>query len=243
MADISIPHKRCTKCKQEFPATNEFFHKNSSVRDGLRPDCKSCVREFQRNSEQKRMLDPEYRAQENKRIREYYRIPEVKEVRQQKERERCANDPEYLANKRSQKTARMRVRRVTDPVFKEKADKQVKKRRQNPEAVARDREKHREWMHSEQGKLSSKASRDTRRARKQGAEGTHTLADVKLQYKSQKGKCWHCGKPLNNEFHVDHLVPLSRGGSNYPNNIVCSCAKCNLAKHNKLNHEWNGKLF
>lgn len=32
---------------------------------------------------------------------------------------------------------------------------------------------------------------------------------------------------------VDHVIPLSRGGTNWPANLVPSCAHCNKVKHNK----------
>lgn len=79
--------------------------------------------------------------------------------------------------------------------------------------------------------------------RRKDVEGWHTFADVELQYRSQKGKCWHCGKDLNYMYHVDHLIPIAKGGTNWPNNIVCSCAKCNFEKHARYCWEWNGRLF
>ena len=82
-----------------------------------------------------------------------------------------------------------------------------------------------------------------RRAKRLGAEGTHNTSDIVLQYKSQKGKCWHCGKELEGKFEVDHLIPLDKGGSDWPSNLVCSCQRCNRSKSNKLLSEWNGKMF
>jgi 5-methylcytosine-specific restriction endonuclease McrA len=38
---------------------------------------------------------------------------------------------------------------------------------------------------------------------------------------------------LSKGYHVDHMTPLSRGGSNGPENLVCACRRCNLSKHNK----------
>lgn len=82
------------------------------------------------------------------------------------------------------------------------------------------------------------------RARRAKADGFHTSADVILQLKSQKAKCWWCGKKLKGKkYHVDHIIPLSRGGTNWPNNIVISCPFCNLSKGNKLPSEWIGKLI
>jgi 5-methylcytosine-specific restriction endonuclease McrA len=40
------------------------------------------------------------------------------------------------------------------------------------------------------------------------------------------------------KFHVDHKTPLSRGGSNWPSNIVCACAECNMKKNAKTAEEF-----
>lgn len=90
-----------------------------------------------------------------------------------------------------------------------------------------------------------------RRASEFDAEGTHTVADIEAQFKRQKGKCYYCGcrmtkKPyLPNSATVDHVVPLTRGGRNSPDNLVIACQTCNLKKHNKLPHEWTegGRLL
>lgn len=81
------------------------------------------------------------------------------------------------------------------------------------------------------------------RARRFNAPGSFTQEDVQLQYQSQKGLCWWCGKPLNRVYQADHLIALTRGGTNWPNNIVCACPSCNRSKGKKLPHEWNGRLF
>lgn len=70
-----------------------------------------------------------------------------------------------------------------------------------------------------------------------------TRVDVATQYRSQKGKCWHCGKLVGQKYHIDHLIPLSRGGSNSARNIVISCPSCNVTRRNKLTMEWNGRIF
>ncbi len=91
----------------------------------------------------------------------------------------------------------------------------------------------------------SRAADNRRRARKQGAEGSYTEGDIKAQYTRQKGKCFWCGKRVGKDYHVDHVVPLSRGGSNWPENLVISCATCNLQKRDKMPHEWaqGGRLL
>lgn len=45
------------------------------------------------------------------------------------------------------------------------------------------------------------------------------------------GVCHHCKAPLDfQNFHVDHFVALRNGGSNEDDNLVASCAPCNLSK-------------
>ena len=58
-----------------------------------------------------------------------------------------------------------------------------------------------------------------------------TTQDVEAHLKMQKGKCWWCGKKLKGKYHVDHRIPLSRGGDNSARNICISCPSCNTSKN------------
>jgi 5-methylcytosine-specific restriction endonuclease McrA len=77
-----------------------------------------------------------------------------------------------------------------------------------------------------------------RKARQLNAEGTHTGADVRRQYVLQDGKCFWCDAMLGNVFDADHLIPLAKGGSNGPENIVVACPHCNGSKGAKLPLDW-----
>jgi 5-methylcytosine-specific restriction endonuclease McrA len=68
---------------------------------------------------------------------------------------------------------------------------------------------------------------------RKGAIGKYTKADVDALMSSQRGKCAYCRKALRGKFHVDHIMPLSKGGTNEPRNIQLTCAPCNLQKHDK----------
>lgn len=50
------------------------------------------------------------------------------------------------------------------------------------------------------------------------------------------GKCSYCSGLLlyNQTFHIDHIVPLAKGGTNDEANLTLSCAACNVRKHTKL---------
>lgn len=73
-----------------------------------------------------------------------------------------------------------------------------------------------------------------RRAMKRSAPGTFTAQDVERIHFQQKGRCAYCKVALTKSFHRDHIVPLSRGGSNWPNNIQLLCRDCNQHKHATL---------
>jgi len=87
-----------------------------------------------------------------------------------------------------------------------------------------------------------------RRAREISAPGTHTAADLRLQARAQTDKrgrliCWWCGQPIEGPYQKDHRIPLGRGGSNWPENIVIVHVECNLSKGTKLPGEFNGRLL
>jgi 5-methylcytosine-specific restriction endonuclease McrA len=72
-----------------------------------------------------------------------------------------------------------------------------------------------------------------RRARLNNAEGTHTVEDIQWLLEKQKYKCVYCKKSLRKEYHVDHIQPISKGGSNDKLNLQILCPTCNVRKHTK----------
>jgi hypothetical protein len=53
------------------------------------------------------------------------------------------------------------------------------------------------------------------------------------------GKCYYCGCILCYQtFHIDHIEPTSRGGTNLQSNLAPSCPGCNTSKGPKTIEEW-----
>ena len=93
-------------------------------------------------------------------------------------------------------------------------------------------------------------SRRNRRAMKRSAEGKHTSADVRAIFEAQRGLCANCKTKLfksgKQKFHVDHVMPLKLGGSNWPANLQCLCPSCNTSKGAKHPIDWaadHGRLL
>jgi 5-methylcytosine-specific restriction endonuclease McrA len=55
--------------------------------------------------------------------------------------------------------------------------------------------------------------------------------------------CTYCGcPPEETKMHVDHAIPVSRGGSDEWHNLVPACEPCNLKKHAKTPEEFLASL-
>ena len=66
-----------------------------------------------------------------------------------------------------------------------------------------------------------------RRAREKGASGTTTPAQLEARIAFYGDRCWVCHGPFE---AVDHVIPLARGGSNWPANLRPICRSCNSSK-------------
>lgn len=54
-------------------------------------------------------------------------------------------------------------------------------------------------------------------------------------YARDGGICMKCGKRVFKLFHVDHIIPISKGGSEWElSNLELSCIDCNLKKGSKF---------
>lgn len=80
------------------------------------------------------------------------------------------------------------------------------------------------------------AHNQARRSRYIGASGHFTAEEFSALCDAYDNSCAYCGEP--GKLEADHDVPLSRGGSNYIENIRPACGTCNRRKHTKTAAEF-----
>lgn len=86
-------------------------------------------------------------------------------------------------------------------------------------------------------------------AKRRHARVKLSFLELQFRWKEQDGRCEYCGICLEKtkdgknprQAQVDHVHPISRGGSHTIDNIVWSCRKCNTSKSNKLLSEWRNE--
>lgn len=68
-----------------------------------------------------------------------------------------------------------------------------------------------------------------RRGRMRAAAGSFTQAEWVTLVAEYGGRCAYCGREA--PLQVEHRIPLAKGGSNFIENILPACARCNARKH------------
>lgn len=115
--------------------------------------------------------------------------------------------------------------------LREKGNKKNAEIRGRPEYKEKFRPYLKVWTTKNPEKI--KVYRQKREARERGAVGHFTPEDVARIRKNQRDKCAYCRSPLNGKGHLDHIVAIARGGSNYPRNLQLTCQSCNQRKSAK----------
>ena len=85
-----------------------------------------------------------------------------------------------------------------------------------------------------QNRFAKRAENARKRALKLGLKGQFTKKTIENLYVKQEGKCACCLQRLFDKFEVDHIQPLSKGGSNFPENLQLLTPLCNRQKGDKF---------
>lgn len=100
--------------------------------------------------------------------------------------------------------------------------------RATPEGKAQQKAWHAAW--SKENPEARKIIDQNYRAKKLDAGGTLSRGLSEKLFELQKGLCACCRKPLGENFHLDHILAVSRGGQNIDSNIQLLRQRCNNQK-------------
>lgn len=164
--------------------------------------------------EAERARNRERRAANLEAVREYQRV--------------CAR--KYRASNREAFRAYDRARRAGDL---DAARRRVRERyAANPEAV---REYNRRWASANAETL--RASKRRYRARALAAQGEGIPTRMFGHWlDAWGGRCAYCG--VDGPLTIDHITPLTEGGSHEPHNLAPACASCNSTKGARDPETW-----
>lgn len=106
----------------------------------------------------------------------------------------------------------------------------AKRRKENPEKYRVYRNKYKKkWAKTIAGIASHKACKNRRKARLRGNGGKFTGTEFLALCERFGNRCLDCGV-VGVDLTVDHVIPLSKGGSNGIENIQPLCHGCNVKK-------------
>ena len=140
-------------------------------------------------------------------------------------REKYRTDADFRRRERERCNALLKRQYATNPAVRERIIRSTRERTASGIAREQQRERYRTDPAYRQRAIESASKRVIARKRRLRAE----------MFMEQKGRCGLCHKPMVlADTHIDHIVPVSRGGRNERNNLWLLHAACNMAKHTDL---------
>jgi 5-methylcytosine-specific restriction endonuclease McrA len=103
-------------------------------------------------------------------------------------------------------------------------------RRVNKEAI---RQRVKEARAAGKHQAIDKSANARRRAQEKATGGRVRAADVRELMVLQRYRCATCRCDIRKKYDVDHITPISRGGSSHKLNLQLLCFRCNNTKSNK----------
>jgi 5-methylcytosine-specific restriction endonuclease McrA len=83
-------------------------------------------------------------------------------------------------------------------------------------------------------------TREKSKRRKAQMRGTHLVhlrpSEIKRRFAQFDNRCAYCG--ADGDLHIEHFIPISKGGPHAIGNIIPACKPCNFAKYNHDPEEW-----
>ena len=202
-------YKRCAKCSQTLSA--QSFSKSKNNKDGLVSYCKSCVRTYNKS----------YHAKNFEKI-----AKQTASYRARNSENISSWNQNYYQNNKDYYATKAKSWRERNAESKKAYDKKYQSQNRDKAKAA---SKRYALRFPEVISLKRQARRATLKDAKRYLVLPKDLAKI------LRRPCIYCGKQSE---HVDHVMPLSKGGSHSIGNLVGACKGCNLSKGSKFLSQW-----
>lgn len=235
-------YKTCSKCRQQKPLSAFSRHNGTkSSKSGYRSTCKSCDVEYNRlyrernrekvNANKRRWAkenrhlirpgDARYRERNRDRIKEYYaewRLKNLDAIR--------AYQKQYAIENRERKALLDKLWAQSNKDRVNAASRRY--RAKHPEKVAQIK-KAQATKHPE-----TKRNNSLRRRARLVQNGIYLVTKKDIA-KIIANPCAYCGSKAE---HIDHVIPIAKGGAHKVGNLVAACQSCNQRKSDKFLSVW-----
>lgn len=249
MEAIKPTQINCRKCETILPFDDVHFTIDSSRRFGLKPLCRNCNKQL---CAERRNRDPEATRENDRlryandlkrkqstleRARSYYQnnLEKVKQnVKKRSDARKGAGLPRFVS-KEAQQAAKERNRvRLRENYHRDIERSRAKERSRT--RTEQDHETRKIWRQNNPGKIRANNAK-RKGLLKVAASEPFTKEDVYSLRIKQNGDCFYCSRKMTAEGKlketVDHIVPVSKGGTHNVANIVLSCWDCNMSKRDQ----------
>lgn len=235
-------YKTCSKCGQEKSLDSFSVHNGlKASKSGFRASCKACDVEYNRRyreanrekvnatkrrwaKENRHLIRPgdvAYRSKNKERLSAYHKEWKAENIDRVK------------ASYAAYREANRQRKKLTDKLWAEKnkdkiAEASRRYREANPQKVAAIKRAQAK-RHPETIKKNS-----SRRRARLANNGVY-LVTKKEVARLMRQPCVYCGAKSQ---HIDHVVPIAKGGAHKIGNLVPACQPCNQRKSDKFVSVW-----
>jgi 5-methylcytosine-specific restriction endonuclease McrA len=177
-------------------------------------------------------MSPEEKEAKREAQREWHHNSDKRKVA--KEEMRIAAEQRRTVAKQERKMKRSEAWASMTPEQREAySTKRRERYHRRPESRQVVKESHRRWARAHPE--SARARKHKRRALIRGSEGAYTGREWIDLVEKHDHRCAHCKRHEPEiKLTVDHIVPISKGGTNYISNIQPLCASCNSRKKDRI---------
>lgn len=245
MSDIPEGFKRCSKCGELKPGTNEFFSKHKLGKNGLRPHCKACQHDYGQtyyHTDEYRQKQRDYRKTEKYQQwqHDFVRTDEYRQKQRDRNQQESRRERDRQRNKTPERKAWRRRRYIVSETIRIRAIERAK--------ALYDRDKGKPIY-----RLKANIIQQRRRARMGNLPVDWNKNDAERMMDYWQYKCAICGRAAGFWHYLahDHWIPIASDEINNPGTVpwnilpLCHARKgsngmsgCNQTKAKKNPVQW-----